>query len=239
MKKSRTRHTTKSSVNRKHVIAFVISVFLIGIMLIEVLLAVQDAQAHGQGRGKFCRRSGRGSFFSFCRTGNANSCGDGCTCTPFSKKMKWGVCRGDGTNPPKPSIVPCTSENDLYFNKETKGRPGQEHGKPGKPCQPTTGPNPSTKPTLNPTNNPNPTEGPNPTDPPAGSGACGVTCTVDRDCASGYCNPVGFPICPTSEPGMPIEECQFFPIDPTTQNKCAPATCRGNNTSDLCSCPAN
>ena len=99
---------------------------------------------------------------------------------------------------------------------------------------------------------PKPTKGPNPTNPPGvptptigtggplptaapGNSACGVACTSDSECSTGFCNPVGFEICPTAAPGEPIEDCQFSPPDPTQGSVCAPATCR---TGGDCSCPA-
>lgn len=107
----------------------------------------------------------------------------------------------------------------------------------GKRCdggspEPTTPPNPTEPP-----GNGNPTNPPNPTSPPGGGGglSCGVSCEKDSDCASGFCNPAGFPLCPTSKPGEPLEGCQLIPPDPTLPSVCAPVTCREDNFN--CSCP--
>lgn len=101
----------------------------------------------------------------------------------------------------------------------------------GKHCKDDDGPKPTDLPGGN------PTDSPNPTNPPGGGGAlsCGVSCAKDADCASGFCNPAGFPLCPTSRPGEPLEGCQLIPPDPTLPSVCAPVTCREDNTN--CSCP--
>lgn len=97
----------KKTPNHRRSIAFVVSILLIGFLLWSVLTTVQDSVAHGRRGNSFCNKGGRGVWFSFCRSGgSSNSCGDGCTCAPFSERMKWGVCRGDGTNTPKPTKGP-------------------------------------------------------------------------------------------------------------------------------------
>ncbi|MBI1863009.1 hypothetical protein HYS00_02735 [Candidatus Microgenomates bacterium] len=86
----------------------------------------------------------------------------------------------------------------------------------------------------------NPTNPPVATDTPIPGGgtgtlACGVSCSKDSDCQSGFCNPAGFPLCPTSKPGDPLEGCQLIPPDPTLPSVCAPAACRIDNGIN-CSC---
>lgn len=268
-KKARRKLSSKlSRIHNSHFrrkVVFIISLLLILFMMYTVQRSVQissavgekgqlsnaEADAHQGGnaygkKGRVCKPAGGAfSFFSLCKvgsTGKGNSCSEGCTCTPFFKKGKWGVCKTSDAPPP----VPCDPKTKPpKGNKGDKGEVEVEtendvmmHGGNGggKPCNP----NPTTPPGGgNPTSTPVP-GGPTSTPVPqvTGTQACGTECTMDSQCASGFCNPAGFPICPTSQPGQPIEDCQFMPPDPTLPSVCAPAACRANNTdANACACP--
>jgi len=226
----------------KYVFIFAICIVLIGVMLWQILTALSSSTyADGRGRGKMCRGA-NGSFFSFCKAGDSHACNAGCSCEPFNKNFKVGVCRGDGTKTPKPckdvpkpekvKLTPGASDvKTSESEKDTKKDTETETDKEG-PCDPKlTGvpvpPGKVTPPVL----------------PGGGVGtgtkACGIVCTQDSDCMSGFCNPAGFPICPTSAPGQPIEGCSFLPPDPTVPSVCAPIICKADNTNaNNCACPA-
>jgi hypothetical protein len=231
-------------------------------MLWQILTSLAaTSDAHGR-KGKICR-GGHGSFFSLCAVGAAGACDSGCSCNSFSKTFHVGVCRGDDDKPIKPckngkddkdknddkneteSIDTSGSENDNDLmmvgktgsektgsktnkNKDSKDKEGSESAHKdddGKPCDPGTG---SPSPTVAPGGG---------TGGGTGTIACGVSCSKDSDCASGFCNPAGFPLCPTSAPGQPLEGCQLIPPDPTQPSVCAPMKCKANNTNPAnCAC---
>ncbi|MBI1863561.1 hypothetical protein HYS00_05595 [Candidatus Microgenomates bacterium] len=244
MKKTTPHHS------RRYLALFVVSILLIGYMLWQVLGALSaPSSAQGRGRGKLCR-SGQGTFFSFCKVGEAGACNAGCTCDAFSKKFAFGVCRGDGSKN-VPPIKPCkdktkfpekpgnktkgteTPDTDAAETTDTENDvsvAGKEHAEKV-PCAP------DVPPTMAPSTVPQPTVTPGGTG--TGTVSCGTTCTQDSECASGFCNPSGFAICPTAAPGQPIEGCQFIPPDPTAPSVCAPMTCKVDNTNAAaCACPA-